>query len=52
MFRKGTDRQTDGHGYVDLDFDADQEYIYIGGLSIFQVIECPAATSGRLPSAF
>jgi len=26
--QKVTDRQTDGHGYVDSAGDADQEYIY------------------------
>jgi len=26
---KGTERRTDGHGYIDSALDADQEYMYI-----------------------
>jgi len=29
--QKMTDRRTDGHGYIDSGFDADQEYIYFTG---------------------
>jgi len=28
--QKGTDRRTDGHGYIDSAVDADQEYILYG----------------------
>jgi len=31
VFKKGTDRRTDGHVYIDSAVDADQEYIYFMG---------------------
>jgi len=37
VFKKGTDRQTDGYDCIDSAVDADQEYIYFMGCLLLPV---------------